>query len=569
MKYKELRKTGIDILGNAPWGTHFCQFYETKEDLLSILVPYFKAGLENNEFCMWVTSQALTKNDALEAMRKAVPDFNRFLNTGQIEIIPYDNWYLGDGVFELKRVLTAWIDRLNSALAKGYDGLRVTGNTAWLETKDWRNFVDYEEELNSVIGSYRIIAICSYSLDKCNASEILDVMVNHQFALIRRDGIWEIIESTEYKRAREALIESEERYRDLVENINDTIYSCDRNGLLTYISPVIETIAGYKPSEIVGKYFTEFIVPDDLPRIAKQFEEVLLGRIEPSEYRVKNRKGEVRWVRTSSRPVYKNDQVVGLTGILTDITKRKQAEEALLATMKELKIERQRIEELVQKVIETQEKERHNLAVSVHDELLQGLVAVLYFLQMIDTQTLNSETSKRKETLMEIIKSSIDRGRKLIQEMEPINQLNLNIYQTIKRFISLNFADTKVKIRFSCPKSLARIDMSLKTNFLRIIQEALINVRTHANATKVSVIIKADKNRLVMEVRDNGCGFTPKPNTSSVRGHFGLLTMKQRAIIVGGKLTVISQPDKGTIVKGVFPFRSRGKTNEEDKNARR
>src|SRR3977135_2824524 len=52
----ELRQTGIRLVGDVPWGTHFCHFYETKEDLLDILVPYFKAGLENNESCVWVVS---------------------------------------------------------------------------------------------------------------------------------------------------------------------------------------------------------------------------------------------------------------------------------------------------------------------------------------------------------------------------------------------------------------------------------------------------------------------------------------------------------------------------------
>ena len=63
------RKSGITILGDVPWGTHFCQFYKTKKDLLDILVPYFTAGLENNEFCMWVTSEPLNIKEAEKALR--------------------------------------------------------------------------------------------------------------------------------------------------------------------------------------------------------------------------------------------------------------------------------------------------------------------------------------------------------------------------------------------------------------------------------------------------------------------------------------------------------------------
>jgi hypothetical protein len=73
------RKTGIEIIGDIPWSTHLCQFYETPKDLTDILVPYFKAGLENNEFCMWVTSPPLIEEVAREAMRTAMPDFDRYL----------------------------------------------------------------------------------------------------------------------------------------------------------------------------------------------------------------------------------------------------------------------------------------------------------------------------------------------------------------------------------------------------------------------------------------------------------------------------------------------------------
>lgn len=134
---QNLRHSGIDIIGDVPWGTHFCQFYQTREDLINILVPYFKEGLENNEFCMWVTSQPLDVEKAKEALKKAVPDFDIYMEGGQIEIIPYTEWYKRGGFFDSDRVLNGWVEKLNQALAKGYDGLRLTGNTFWLEKKDW------------------------------------------------------------------------------------------------------------------------------------------------------------------------------------------------------------------------------------------------------------------------------------------------------------------------------------------------------------------------------------------------------------------------------------------------
>src|SRR5260221_8535986 len=75
----EFRKTGISVVGDVPWGSHFCHFYETKQDLLDTLIPYFKAGLESREFCVWVVSDSelITVAEAKGALAQAVPDLER------------------------------------------------------------------------------------------------------------------------------------------------------------------------------------------------------------------------------------------------------------------------------------------------------------------------------------------------------------------------------------------------------------------------------------------------------------------------------------------------------------
>ncbi|MGP8079447.1 MAG: MEDS domain-containing protein [Dehalococcoidales bacterium] len=208
---EETRKSGLEVIGNIPWGTHFCQFYQTKKDLIDTLVPYFQAGLENNEFCMWVTADNLTVEESQKAMAKAVKDFSTYVKKGQIKIIPYTEWYLQDGSFNSEKVLNGWVEKLNQALKKGYAGLRLTGNTFWLEKKDWRDFTDYEEAVNNVIGNYKMIALCTYSLAKCSATEIVDVIRNHEFALIKQGGKWDIFESSRYKNTKKALTAAEDK----------------------------------------------------------------------------------------------------------------------------------------------------------------------------------------------------------------------------------------------------------------------------------------------------------------------------------------------------------------------
>ncbi|MDR7665309.1 PAS domain-containing protein [Methanosarcina sp. Z-7115] len=216
---ERLRKSGIDIIGDVPWGTHICQFYRTKEDLLDILIPYFKAGLENNEFCLWVTSQPLDVKEAKEALRRAVPDLDIYLEKGQIEIIPCTHWYVKDSIFDSERVLNGLVEKVNQALDSGYKGVRLSGNNFWLEKKDWNNFFDYEEEIDKIIGNYQMMVLCTYSLDKCSATEIIDVAFKHQFVLIKKEGKWERIENSrrekipERKLADEELRQSEQHVR--------------------------------------------------------------------------------------------------------------------------------------------------------------------------------------------------------------------------------------------------------------------------------------------------------------------------------------------------------------------
>jgi signal transduction histidine kinase len=213
------RETGIDVLGSVLWGTHVCLFYRTKQDLINILVPYFKAGLENNEFCMWITSDPLGPTQAKNAIRKAMPDFHKYLKKGQIEILPHDQWYLDKGIFDKERVMKDWMSKLNLALNNGYAGARITGNTSWLDEKFWESFIEYEHQLNETIDRLPIIAVCTYHLDGCGTSEIVDVVNNHQLAIIERQGKWKLAKNAERKRAEKRAREYQAQLKSLASQL--------------------------------------------------------------------------------------------------------------------------------------------------------------------------------------------------------------------------------------------------------------------------------------------------------------------------------------------------------------
>jgi C4-dicarboxylate-specific signal transduction histidine kinase len=198
----EMRHTGVDVVGDMSWGTHFCVFYDTKADLLETLVPYCRAGLQSDEFCLWVVAPPLTEEDARQALKRSVPDFDRYLTDASIEIVAARDWYLRDGKFDIQRVIGGWNEKLAHASARGYAGVRVTGDTAWLEKNNWQDFCEYEESINVSIANQRMAVLCTYPLGACGADEILDVVRTHQFAVTKRRGSWEVIETAGYKQAK-------------------------------------------------------------------------------------------------------------------------------------------------------------------------------------------------------------------------------------------------------------------------------------------------------------------------------------------------------------------------------
>jgi PAS domain S-box-containing protein len=197
-----MRKTGVDLVGDIPWGTHFCLFYESKADLLEIAVSYCKAGLEGREYCLWVVAEPLTVEDARLALERALPDFDRYFADHSIEIVAARDWYLLNGTFDIQRVISGWNEKLERASARGYAGVRVTGDTAWLEKKDWKDFCEYEDSLNQAVANKRLTVLCTYPLAACGAHEILDVVRTHQYAVTKRRGEWEVIETAGLKQAK-------------------------------------------------------------------------------------------------------------------------------------------------------------------------------------------------------------------------------------------------------------------------------------------------------------------------------------------------------------------------------
>ncbi len=319
------RDSGISLIGDLPWGSHFCQFYQTAEDLFEILLPYLRAGLENNELCIWAAGGLLEVEDARKALRKAIPRLADYAQKGQIEILSSDQWHTGNGESG-----SAVLPMLDKAISNGFDGLRLA-RSVLPEGKGNRTSPWNEA---AVICRHNVIAVSAYPRDKLDAARLMEVVKDHRFAVVKNAGRWEVIESSEAQIAKNALRRSEETLHSVFDNMSEgfayhRIVLDDRGNprdfVFLEVNEAFEGLTGLKRENIIGKRVTE-VLPgmenDSIDWIATYGKVALTG--EPSRFENFSQVLQRSYAVSAFSP-HKGYFAV----VFTDITERRQAEETM------------------------------------------------------------------------------------------------------------------------------------------------------------------------------------------------------------------------------------------------
>ncbi|MGE5570763.1 MAG: PocR ligand-binding domain-containing protein [Rhodospirillales bacterium] len=331
-----MRNSGIDIVGDVPWGTHFCQVYRDAQDLIDTLVPYFKAGLEANEFCMWITSEPFNAQKAKDALAEAVPDLGDHIAGGRIEILDYSQWYTLDSGFDPARIIQGWIGKLEAARKRGFEGLRLSADAIWLEESAWQRFIEYETAIDRIICCHPMLALCTYSLATCGAFEIMDIVGSHAFALIKRNGAWQVIEYEGSKRAGRALHQQREWLRVTLTSIGDAVVATDLGGRVVFSNPAARELIGWPEEELLGRPVgaafqlinenTREEVDDIVARALREGNTVTLA----GNTVLVTRSGREIPVEDSAAPIRDEaGNVAGVVLVLRDVTEERRAQRSL------------------------------------------------------------------------------------------------------------------------------------------------------------------------------------------------------------------------------------------------
>lgn len=337
-------------------------------------------------------------------------------------------------------------------------------------------------------------------------------------------------------------------YRILFDQMNEGAVTLTRDGVIAYCNRRFADIVRMPLARVIGAPLRRFVPPAEQPAF---------DALVAAGHRA-NRRGDTAFradggalvpVSVSFAPlqIEGSADVIGVIGVVTDISERERAEEL-----------RNR---LIQQAVTAQEEERRRIARELHDEAGQSLTALLVGLRTIEESRTIAEAAELAQRLRGIAAQTLDEVGRLSRGLHPsiLDEVGLPAAVTrhAQEFARLHGVAVDVRIEGLESEILPPL---VQTTVYRVLQEALTNVAKHADARSVSVRLVRGKAAVELRVQDDGGGFDPAARAEPAAGdrgdrHLGLQVMRERAALLGGSLEVESRAGGGTTITAHFPTR--------------
>ncbi|MCJ7583231.1 MAG: PAS domain S-box protein [Anaerolineales bacterium] len=356
------------------------------------------------------------------------------------------------------------------------------------------------------------------------------------------------LDISERKQAEKTLRESEERFRLLYEKAPLGYQSLDAAGCFIDVNQAWLDTLGYSREEVIGRWFGDFLAPHEVEAFKQRFPKFMAtGKIQV-EVETVRKDGAHAIIAIVGRIAYDEHGGFKQTHcILTDITERKRAEEALRES-------RERMAHLSRRLVDTQEEERRRIARELHDEVGQSLTALTISLDSVSQLALDGVMQSKIAEIQALTKNLIAEVNALSVELRPrvLDDLGLipGLISLFSRFstqtgVEIDFKHTGIKRK--------RVTPEIEISAYRIIQEALTNVVRHAVVKMASVRLQVEADMMWIQVQDEGKGFNLQ-QAMKAEDSMGLLSMTERAEQVGGRLEVQTAPGEGTLITCRLPL---------------
>lgn len=353
---------------------------------------------------------------------------------------------------------------------------------------------------------------------------------------------------TERRLAEESLRESEARYRGLVDSQRELILRFDLTGIVTFANEAYCTAYGVRQADVIGKPFWPLVHPDD----AVVVRAAVAAAMHPpyraeAEVRSQMTTGW-RWVHWEGGGIVDaSGAVVEVQSAGRDVTERRRAQDALQASLEDLRRSEDKLRQLSQRQLAIREEERKRLSFDLHDDVCQELVGVAI---LVDSVVGRLGPDAPAEALADLERSTrylrevVDHLRVLARELRPIVLKDLGLEGSL-RMLTTGRSNARTSVATVVEGPIPRLEEWREVGVYRIAQEAVSNAVRHADASRVTVTLLAEGDWLRLEVRDDGGGFDVDDEDADA---FGLTSMQERAQTLGARFTVRSTPGEGTLV---------------------
>ncbi len=348
-------------------------------------------------------------------------------------------------------------------------------------------------------------------------------------------------------RSHSALRESEDRFRQLAENIRETFWLTDPSkSQMLYISPAYEEIWGRSCDSLYQspRSWLDSIHPEDHERVLQATTAKQARGDYDEEYRVVRPDGSIRWIRDRAFPVKDaHGTAYRIAGVAEDITERRRAEQAL-------RDQATRLQRLSRRLREVEEAERRRISHELHDRIGQSLSALSLSVDLIRPELDkrgNKAAKLRLDAAQGLIETTITQVRDLMAELHPPALDDYGLFAALRHYAD-TFADgAGVPIAATGEDIVPRLAPDIEMALFRIAQEALVNAAKHSGARRIEVSLSAEAGKVTLIVADNGRGFDTT-GLGTKRASWGLSIMRERAETIGAELRVESIPGRGTRV---------------------
>lgn len=335
-------------------------------------------------------------------------------------------------------------------------------------------------------------------------------------------------DTTYQKGVEEALRNSEDRFRSIVQRLSDIIFICDSESYIIYDTPNVDTILGYQEGFLVGQKILNIIHPEDLSVAQEKLQMLLLSEANTvkSEIRIKCANGDFIPMEGTGINLLDYSAIKGIVVTLRDITERKQMDKIILDA-----------------VIKTEEQERERFAKNLHDDLGPLLSSIKMYISSLATTNEAEKQAYIISQLNEVVKEAITTTKDVSNDLSPHILINYGLISAIENFIQK--IPSSIKVIFECSLPSERYSSTIENSFYRIIKELINNSLKHAHASNIKINLSESGQELTLSYSDNGVGVNLEMFKPANSKGMGISNIISRAKSLNGKYQFHSQRNQG------------------------